>query len=307
MPLRRFFAIIHIGDEILKKDIFNGKIKKEYFSYIFVYMIFFVMLFVAVGTVCAYASIWGMKTNTSGERLLVAVLGVIAFLLAFVYLFLELLVVRRFPKYKKLRRILFNSDIYFTDSTSNEYFGGSRTIRGRMYRAAFEIVTAFAEVEKRMGDKKPVRYTVYSALVLFMGVLGLVILLATPLLFDNGTIFSNMSDDVFLLCWIFAGVVCIGLDIFFLTRAINVGIMAPLENDKWRYDLYTSLVDIAVRKNNKKLKFWYNIDQLEQIENLVKSASENAELKLETKGNKVVSFAVIDTMNNSVIFAGLFM
>ena len=70
--------------------------------------------------------------------------------------------------------------------------------------------------------------------------------------------------------------------------------------------MYSSLVDIAVRRNNKKLKFCYNKDQLEQIESLVKSASENAELKLETKENKLVSFKVVDTLNQRVIFTGLF-
>ena len=158
--------MIKKGGEILKKDIFHGKIKQEYFSYILGYMIFFVLLFIAIGALCIYASIWGMTTNSSGERLLIASFGVIAFVLAGVYVFLEFLVIHNFPKYQKIRRILFNSDIYFTDSTSSEYLGGSRTLRGRRNKAAFEIVTAIAEAEKEMGDKKPVRYTIYSALAL---------------------------------------------------------------------------------------------------------------------------------------------
>ena len=47
------------------------------------------------------------------------------------------------------------------------------------------------------------------------------------------------------------------------------------------FGLHSELIIIAVRKNNKKLKFWYDKDQLEQIENLVKASSENAELKLD--------------------------
>ena len=82
--------------------------------------------------------------------------------------------------------------------------------------------------------------------------------------------------------------------------------MAPFENHKWKFELYTSLVDLAVRKNNKKHKFWYDLDQLEQIENIVKSASENAEIKLKMRGNKIVSFKVVDTLNNSVRFTGSF-
>ena len=290
----------------MKKDIFHGKIKKEYFSYILVYMIFFVLLFVGVGALCVYASICGMTTNSYGERLLIASFGGIAFVLAGVYVFLEFLVIHNFPKYQKIRRILFNSDIYFTDSTSNEYFGGSRTLRGRRYKAAFEVVTTFAEAEKGMGKKKPIRYTVYSALTLVMAVLGLANLIAMPLLYENGTVFSNVSQNVFLFCYLSVGFVCIALAILFLIRALKVAIMAPLENHKWTYELYSSLVDIAVRKNNKKLKFCYNKDQLEQIEGLVKSASENAELKIETKGTKVISFKVVDTLNQRVIFTGLF-
>jgi len=85
-----------------------------------------------------------------------------------------------------------------------------------------------------------------------------------------------------------------------------ISIQKVFKKTEWYYPLYKSLVRISVRQNNKKQKFWYNADQLEQIENLIKSASENAELKLETKGNRLVSFTVTDTLNNSVRFKGLF-
>lgn len=290
----------------MKKDIFKGKIKKEYFSYILGCMIFFMLLFAVGGALCIYAFALEGSFNVSGERLLLAMFGVVAFVLGGGYVFPQLFLIRNFPKYPKLRRIFFNSDIYFTDSTSSEYLGGSRTLRGRMNKVAFETVTAIAEAEKGMGDKKSVRYTVYSALALFMGVLGLVDLIAMPLLYENGTAFSNMSQNVFLFCYISVGLVCIALAILFLICALKVGKKATFENNKWTYDLYPALVDIAVRKNNKKLKFCYSKDQLEQIESLVKSASENAELKLEIKGNKLVSFKVVDTLNKRVIFTGLF-
>ena len=85
----------------MKKDIFHGKIKQEYFSYILGYMIFFVLLFIAIGALCIYASICGMTTNSSGERLLIASFGMIAFVLAGVYVFLEFLVIHNYPKYQK--------------------------------------------------------------------------------------------------------------------------------------------------------------------------------------------------------------
>lgn len=290
----------------MKKDIFNGKIKKEYYSYILGYMIFFALLFVVGGALCVYAFVSEGSFNVSGERALLVVFGGGSFVLGGGYVFPQLFVIRNFPKYPKLRRIMLNSDIYFTDSTSNEYYGRTGTLRGRRNKAAFDLVTTVAGLEAGMGDKKPIRYTVYSALVLIMAVLGLIDLFAMPLLFENGTIFPNMSDGIFVLLYISVAVVCIVLAVFFLLRAIHVAIMAPLEMNKWRSDLYTSLIDISVRQNNKKLKYWFDTDQLEQIENLVKSASENAELKLTTKRDRLVSFTVMDTSNARKVFTGLF-
>ena len=206
----------------MKKNIFNGKIKKEYFSYILGCMIFFMLLFVVGGALCIYAFISEGSFHVSGWRLLLAAFGVPLFVLGGGYVFSQLFVIRKFPKYPKLRRILFNSDIYFTESTSKEYFGGSGTLRGRMNKAAFDTVTIFAEAEKGMGKKKPVRYIVYSALALIMALLGLVDLLAMPLLYENSTFFSNMSQDVFWFCYFSVAFVCIALAILFIICAYKV-------------------------------------------------------------------------------------
>lgn len=83
----------------------------------------------------------------------------------------------------------------------------------------------------------------------------------------------------------------------------------PLEKLKkieWNYPLYDSLVDIAVRKNYNKYKFWYEKSQLKDIEALVSNASKYTELKLEQDGDRFVSFKVIDTLNDRVLFIGLF-
>ena len=152
----------------MKKDIFNGKIKKEYYSYILGYMIFFALLLVVGAVLCICAFSLEGSFNVSGERALMVTFGAVLFVLGGGYVFPQLFVIRNFPKYPKLRRIMLNSDIYFTDSTSNEYFGGSRTLRGRRYKAAFEMVTAITDAEKDMGKKKPVRYTVYMVFSIFL-------------------------------------------------------------------------------------------------------------------------------------------
>ena len=237
-----------------------------------------------------------------GERLLIAAFGAIALVLAAVYLFLELLVIRRFPKYERIRRALFNSDRYFTESHSDEYYGRNR----RRDQIAFEMVGVFAEAEKGMGSKRPARYTVYIALVIAMSVLGLADLVVMPMLYENGVALADLSDGEFALCYFLVAIMCIALAIFFLFRALRVAITAPLEQEQWRYELYNALVGMAVRKNNKKLKFWYTSDRLDQIEDLVKSASDHTELKLETQGNKPVRFFVVDTASGRVVFTGWF-
>lgn len=284
----------------MKRDIFHGKIKKEYFSYILVYMIFFLLLLVGVGVLCACAAIWGMKSNSMGERLLIAGFGTVTLVLAVVYLYLELLVIRRFPKYERIRRALFNSDRYFTESDSDEYYGRNR----RRDQIAFEMVGVFAEAEKGMGSKRPARYTVYIALVIAMSALGIADLVVMPMLYEEGIALADLSDGEFALFYFFVAILCIALAMFFLSRAFRVALMAPLEQDRWRYELYNALVGMAVRKNNKKLKFWYSTDQLDRIEDLVRSASDHTELKLETKGGKLVSFQVVDMANGRVIFTG---
>lgn len=284
----------------MKRDIFHGKIKKEYFSYILVYMIFFLLLLVGVCVLCVCAAIWGMKSNSMEERLLIAGFGTVTLVLAAVYLFLELLVIRRFPKYERIRRALFNSDRYFTESHSDEYYGRNR----RGDKAAFEMIGVFTEAEKGMGSKRPARYTVYIALVIVMSALGIADLVVMPMLYEEGIALADLSDGEFALFYFLVAILCIALAMFFLSRAFRVAITAPLEQDRWRYELYNALVGMAVRKNNKKLKFWYSTDQLDRIEDLVRSASDHTELKLETRGNKLVSFQVVDMANGRVIFTG---
>lgn len=86
----------------------------------------------------------------------------------------------------------------------------------------------------------------------------------------------------------------------------NRSIKKLIKRSEWHSRLWVSLEDIAARKNKKKLEFWFDKDQLKQIEKLVKAASKDTELRLETKESKLVSFTVIDTFDNTVIFTGSF-
>ena len=85
----------------MKKDIFNGKIKKEYFSYILGYMIFFALLFVVGGALCVYAFVSEGSFIVSGERALLVVFGSVSFVLGGGYVLPQLFVSRNFPKSPK--------------------------------------------------------------------------------------------------------------------------------------------------------------------------------------------------------------
>ena len=62
----------------------------------------------------------------------------------------------------------------------------------------------------------------------------------------------------------------------------------PFKKTEWYSPLYNSLVDISVHQNNKKLKFWYNAEQLDEIKGMISNASEYAELKIEEKGERLI-------------------
>ena len=282
----------------MKTDIFSGKIKKEYFSYILGCMIFFMLLFAVGGALCIYAFVLEGSFNVSGERLLLAIFGVVAFVLGGGYVFPQLFLIRNFPKYPKLRRIFFNSDIYFTDSTSKEYYG--RRIGWSAWRArkAFEIVTTCAESEKRMGKKSLDKYKLNLALSLFVSAFAIVFIVLTAIFKPAGTLFVFIFVCILL--------VCLALILHFFKQALFTAAMAPYEDVKWKFDLSFSLQDIAVRKNNKKHKFWYEVSQIDKIEEILDTCGENVELKLETKGKKKVSFSIVDMNDNILVFKGYF-
>lgn len=283
-----------------KKDIFNGKIKEEYFSYILVYMIFFVVLFLGVGIFVICGTVWGAAANPLHERILLIAVGAVICLLSPVYLFLELLVIRQYPKYAKLRGYLFNSDIYFTDSISTEYRGRRRN------KAAFDLVTAVTEQNRKSKNIKfPLKYKVYNALIYAMAFLEIVSFAAMCFLAENEDVRPPFLQKDMTLALIGLGgmLLSCGLMIFFFLRAYAIK-EETLRG--WQYPLCTALIRIAVQKNNRKRKFWYQTAQLDEIENLIQSAAEKVVLKLERKGDKLVSFTVVNTLNDRVVFTGLF-
>jgi len=74
---------------------------------------------------------------------------------------------------------------------------------------------------------------------------------------------------------------------------------------EWRYELYSCLIDISVKQNKKKHKFWFDKTQLNEIENKV-SLYKDSKLILNRIDDKLTSFKVIDVSDNHIVFTGHF-
>ncbi len=297
----------------MKWDIFNGKIKKEYYSYMMFFFIFHSLLQIAlsgVGIVFILAAIMGKITPPSLIATIIAfVLGIIFIIQSPVFIFLQLFAIRNYPKYEKIRKRMYNSDCYFVGCDSFEYNGKPKGRLGRRNKIAFDLITTITEMEKGIKETKYYsKYKTYSALSFTMALIGLVGMFAIMILGDNKSILPKVlqNDNVIIFMAIAFPVICLVFAISFFRRAVNISSeaqFAPLES---RFALCDSLAEIAVRKSNKKYKFWYNVDQIKEIEDIVNDSGESVEFKLEEKNGRLACFKLIDTVEKYTVFSGYF-
>jgi len=122
-----------------KKDIFNGKIKKEYVSYLITSYVFISIIFLPVGCFFAYVFI-----HAPIEGKIIAGLALFGTLyLAIINPFLTLFVIRQYPKYPKIRRLLLNSEYYFVDNNNRKSSGRYRD------RLIFDKITTIIDKKKK--------------------------------------------------------------------------------------------------------------------------------------------------------------
>lgn len=121
----------------MKKDMFNGKVKKEYVSHLITSYIAISVLFLPItyfiGWCHIHAPIEGKIVT--GIVLLCCIYGIV------INPLLTLFVIRRYPKYPKIRRLLLNSDYYFVGNDKRESAGDKRS------RAAFDAITKIIDKE----------------------------------------------------------------------------------------------------------------------------------------------------------------
>lgn len=151
----------------MKKGIFKGNIKHEYVSYIWVSIILVAFIGVSVGTLLLYAAL--KHAPCSEDRIGLLIFSVLAYLYGILSSSLIIFVIRKYPKYPKLRKLCLDSDIYFVGSDSKEFRGHWRG------RAIFDKVTQLAKQNEGLEDiKYPKKYRVYIVLT----VIGIVLMFA---------------------------------------------------------------------------------------------------------------------------------
>ncbi len=158
----------------MKKDLFNGNIKKEYVSYIGLTIMVAAVAFFGCGGFFVGISFSNLVADQA-TALFCFVLGVISILMGIFYISGVIFVIRTYPKYQKYAKWFFNSEYYFVGCESKEYNGLKRGRAGRKAQRAFATVTGIAELEKRYEGitypKKMKWYRAFAVVGIFLSFL----------------------------------------------------------------------------------------------------------------------------------------
>lgn len=290
----------------MKKDFFNGNIKHQFISYTWASIITIVLVLFGLGTFFIYLSFSDAVVDRA-TAIFLCWFGVVALFFGIFFSFGQLFVIRKYPKYPKLRRIFINSDAYFVDSTSKEYHGHRRG------KAAFDMVMHIGEQNQGFENiKYPKAYRRNIIFVIISIVLMWVVFAIAFIALENVNKLPNiLQNEMLIFCtFVIAEIVDIVLMFVFSFRIKRIR-QKTKEKYKylfggWRFSLYIALKDLCVRSNAKKSKSWFNTDQLPKIEAMVSAASDNARLNVEKRGDKLISFTVIDSLNDCIVFNGDF-
>ena len=290
----------------MKKDFFNGNIKHQFISYTWASIITIVLVLFGLGTFFIYLSFSDAVVDRA-TAIFLCWFGVVAFFLGIFFSFGQLFVIRKYPKYPKLRRIFINSDAYFVDSTSKEYHGHRRG------KAAFDMVMHIGEQNQGFENiKYPKAYRRNIIFVIISIVLMWVVFAIAFIALENVNKLPNIwQNEMLIFCtFVIAEIVDVVLAFVFAFRVKRIRKETKEKYEYlrggWRFSLYFSLKELCVKTNEKKRKYWYNADQLPKIETMVSAASDNAKLNVERKSDRLISFTVVDERNYSIVFTGFF-
>ena len=201
----------------MKKDIFNGKVKREYISYIWVTIFLVLFIFVGVGSLLLYSAF--QHESGSIDRNALLIFSIPCYLFGILYFFLTMFVIRKYPKYPKLRRLCLNSDYYFVGSDSKDFHGHWRG------RSSFGAVTHIGDQNKGLeGIKYPKKYRVFIALTVMGIVLTFAYIAITAVISENITVLPEAirSEGFVFALFIAVEIVNLILTFVFAFRVKNI-------------------------------------------------------------------------------------
>ena len=162
----------------MKKGLFKGNIKHEYVSFVWITILLAVFVFVSVGSLLLYSAF--QHESGSADRIGSIAFSVSCYLIGILYLFLTIFVIRKYPKYPKLRRLCLNSDYYFVGSDSKDFHGLWRR------KLSFNKVTQIGDQNKGLENiKYPKKYRIYIALTVIGIVLMFTYIAITAVILEN--------------------------------------------------------------------------------------------------------------------------
>ena len=102
----------------MKKDIYNGKIRREYINYLnYSFILFSFLLLVA--TIVFFFTALFYDNMDNGTRIMLYVLSGLCLLGLIFYPIITICLVRKYPKYSRLTKLLVKSFL-FVDSSDDE-------------------------------------------------------------------------------------------------------------------------------------------------------------------------------------------
>ncbi len=193
----------------MKKGLFKGNIKHEYVSYIWITIFIVLFISVGVGSLLLYSAFQHKFGSIDRNGLLL--FSIPCYLFGILYFFLTIFVIRKYPKYPKLRRLCLNSDYYFVGNGSKEFHGHWRG------KSSFGSVTHIGDQNKGLEDiKYPKKYKVYIALT----VMGIVLIFAyiaiTAVILENIEVLPEAIRSEGFVFAIFLAVEILNLILSFL-------------------------------------------------------------------------------------------
>lgn len=148
---------------------------------------------------CGFFLYFSFFGNLSREtRILVLVFAVTLFLFGIFRSFGTVFIIRKYPKYKKITKCFLNSDCYFVDGDSKEFYGRLEE------RALFNAFTQLAEQSEYLENiKYPKKYRVFICLTIIGVILEFVYIAVAYIVLENVESLPKVLQNEYIVFAIF--------------------------------------------------------------------------------------------------------